>query len=88
MEKETFNEKLLRKELKDLQGAYDIALNEMNMKDKEIEKQKRCIKDVCYALNFTNKELKNKISELQAENEDLVCQISELQDKSRIIKRK
>ena len=40
MEKETFNEKLLRKELKDLQGAYDIALSEINKLNQTIETRK------------------------------------------------
>ena len=72
MEKETFNEKLLRKELKDLQGAYDIALNEMNMKDKEIEANNKYIRNLTFSSNqisMDNQNLLKRIAELQAEIE-------------------
>ena len=61
----------------DLFISKQLHDTEIKEKDKEIERQKEI-----------NKKFYIKCKELQAENEDLVCQISELQDKSRIIKRK
>ena len=62
-------------EIKDLQGAYDIALNEMNMKDKEIEANNKYIRNLIFSSNqisMDNKHiLEKRVSELQAENEKL-----------------